>query len=484
VKWSGRVGGRMFVASWLLCGTIVAQQVERQTPEKMVEAAQAEYNAGRPAEAIRLLSSYLEEGSAAGNAESHVGRGILTFQIDELLGLSYAALHQDAQALRYLESAVRVNPKSEEAHTNLAASLLRIGRGEQALEEFQRAQALAPRSYKANHNLGEALLQANRLSEGIPYLEAAQGIQPSTYDNGYDLAMAELLTKQYGKARMVAESLTKVKDTGELHSLRGQIEEADGKYVAAANEFDRAAHMDPSEENLFSWGSELMLHRTYEPAIEIFRVAVQKYPNSARAWIGLGISLYARGLYEDAVKALLTASDLSPADARVYYFLSKASNSSPTQMDEVIKRFERYAEAQPKDALAQYYYAMSLWKGRPAEAGASDWKQVEVLLQRAIALDDKMVDAHFQLGNLYADQHQYERSIPEYARAVELSPKLADAHYRLGTDYMRMGQKDKAQAEFAVYQKLRSEHMAESDKEGLAVQQFVYSSQAPGETKP
>jgi tetratricopeptide (TPR) repeat protein len=111
-------------------------------------------------------------------------------------------------------------------------------------------------------------------------------------------------------------------------------------------------------------------------------------------------------------------------------------------------------------------------------------KQVEALLQSAIALENTMADAHFQLGNLYADQHEYERSIPEYEKAVGLSPKLADAHYRLGTDYMRMGQKDKAQAEFAVYQKLRSEHMAESDKEGLAVQQFVYSSQTQGESKP
>ncbi len=482
---SGRVGSRLFVVSWLLCGTMVAQQAERQRLEKTFEVAQAEYSAGRPAQAIRQLEAALPRGSGSGGLEDHSAQlGPEYFQIEELLGLSYAALNQDARAVPCLESAVRMRPQAEEARTNLAASLLRMGRTEQALVEFQQALALAPHDYKANHNLGEALIQADKLASGIPYLDTAQRIQPSAYDNGYDLAMAELLTKQYAKARLVVESLIKVKDTGELHNLAGQIEEADGKYLAAANEFETAAHMDPSEENLFSWGSELMLHRTYEPAIEIFRVAVQKYPSSARVTIGLGIALYARGLYEDAVKALLTASDLSPADARVYYFLSKASNSSPTQVDAVIERFRRYAESQPKNAMAQYYYAMSLWKGKPAEAAAVDMKQVEALLQSAIALENTMADAHFQLGNLYADQHEYERSIPEYEKAVGLSPKLADAHYRLGTDYMRMGQKDKAQAEFAVYQKLRSEHMAESDKEGLAVQQFVYSSQTQGESKP
>ena len=89
-----------------------------------------------------------------------------------------------------------------------------------------------------------------------------------------------------------------------------------------------------------------------------------------------------------------------------------------------------------------------------------------------------------QLGNLYADQHQFERSIPEYVRALELNPNLPDAHYRLGTDYVHMGQKDRAQAEFAVYQKLRAEHMAEIDKERAEVQQFVYSSKTAPSTKP
>ena len=40
------------------------------------------------------------------------------------------------------------------------------------------------------------------------------------------------------------------------------MEEKDGKFVAAANEYETAAHMDPSESNLFDWGSELLIHRT------------------------------------------------------------------------------------------------------------------------------------------------------------------------------------------------------------------------------
>ena len=142
------------------------------------------------------------------------------------------------------------------------------------------------------------------------------------------------------------EALLAKQNTGELHNLLGQIDEKDGNFVAAANEFEAAAHLDPSEDNLFDWGSEMLLHRTYEPAISIFQQATLRYPNSPRLFIGLGLAMYSRGKYDDAVEALLKAADLNPADPRCYVFLSKAYDSSPKQATDVIDRFRRYAELQ------------------------------------------------------------------------------------------------------------------------------------------
>ena len=194
--------------------------------------------------------------------------------------------------------------------------------------------------------------------------------------------------------------------------------------------------------------------------------------------IGLGLALDWRGKYDEAVKALLTATDLAPSDPRCYLYLSKAYDSSPDQAQDVIARFRRYAELEPSNALAQYYYAMSLWKGKRVGDASLNLEMVESLLKKSIAADDKLPEAHVQLGDLYADQHEYDKSIPEYVRALELNPNLPDAHYRLGTDYVHVGQKEQAQKEFDVYQKLRAQHLAEVDKEKTEVQQFVYSSKS------
>ena len=289
-----------------------------------------------------------------------------TFEVHELLGLVYAGGSQDAKAVEQLEIAARLKPDSAAARTNLAASLFHSGKSELAEAQFRKALELEPRNYDANHNLGELYIQSRRIAEAVPLLEKAQEIRPS-YNNGYDLALAYFETGKLGQATQLVQNLEQTKNTGELHNLLAQIDEKRGDFVSAVNEYEAAAHMDPSDGNLFDWGSELLVHRTYEPAIQVFETASQRYPNSPRLLIGLGMAYYLRGKYDEAVKALLAAADLNPADPRCYLFLSKAYDSSPNQADEVIQRFRRFSELQPRNAQAQYYYAMSLWKGKRAE---------------------------------------------------------------------------------------------------------------------
>ena len=455
----------------LLCTLACAQEPSKQKLDQQYQSAVADYDAGRYAQSADQLEKLLPY--APGSYEIH-----------ELLGMVYASLSQNDKAIDHLKTAVQIKPELAEARTNLGATLLHAGKAELAGEQFRKALALEPRSYDANHNLGEFYVQTGKIREAQPLLTQARQIDPGSYDNGYDLAMADFILDKREEARQVVEQLVKLKDTGELHNLLGQIDEKDGKYVEAANDFEAAAHLDPSEDNMFDWGCEMLLHRTYEPAIEIFRQGAQRFPKSPRILIGLGLAYYSRGKYDEAIKALVTAADLNPSDPRCYLFLSKAYNSSPLQAAEVIERFRRYAQLEPNNALAQYYYAVSLWKGKRVEDPGLDLTTVESLLQKSIALDDSLAEAHVQLGNLYADQHKYDQSIPQYVRALALDPNLSDAHYRLGTDYVHVGEKDNAQKEFAVYQKLRAEHLAELEKERAEVQQFVYSEKSPGTSKP
>ena len=470
----------MTIASRSVCSVFLALLASvpaaaggRQNPrlDREFQAAVAQYDSGHYAEAAARLESLLPDVPDS-------------FEVHELLGLAYSAQSQDAKANEHLAKAVRLKPDSAPARTNLAANLSRLGKLDLAGEQFKKAVELEPRNFDANHNLGEFYVRSGKIAEAAPFLQQAQRIDPSSYDNGYDLSLAYLLIGRLADARQLLLDLLKQKNTAELHNLLGEVEEKDGQFVAAANEFETAAHMDPSESNLFDWGGELLLHRTLDPAIEVFRHAAERYPDSSRLAIGLGMALYSRGNYDEAVKSLLKAADLNPSDPRCYPFLSKAYDSSPSQADEVIQRFRRFADLQPRNARALYYYALSLWKGKRAQDPGLDLHQIESLLKQSIALDPALADAHLQLGNLYSDQTKYADSIPEYHRALELNSDLADAHYRLGQVYVRSGEKDRAQEEFQVYQRLRAEHLADLDKQRADVRQFVYSAKDAPSAKP
>lgn len=443
----------------------------QQDLDREFQGAVALYEAGKYAEAAVQLEELVKQAPGS-------------FEVQELLAIVYASQSQFEKANAHFETAVHLQPASAAARTNLGTNLVRLGKTELAGQQFRKAIALDPEDYEAHHNLGELYVHLNRLPEALPYLEHAQRIDPASYDNGYDLALAYLLSGKLGDARQLVGGLLRRKNTAELHNLLGQVEERDGNFVAAANEFEAAAHMEPSEGNIFDWGSELLLHRTLEPAIEVFQQGTKLCPDAPRMAIGLGMALYSLGKYDEAVKSLLRAADLNPRDPRGYPFLYRAFDSSPTQAEAVIERFRRFAEVAPKNGLAVYYFAMSLWKAKRAQDPSEDMSQIETLLKKSIALDPNLAEAHLQLANLYSDQKKYSEAVPEYLRARELNSDLADVHYRLAQAYVRLGEKDKAQAEFKVYQELRAQHLSDLDRQRAEIRQFVYSEQQGQETKP
>jgi len=364
------------------------------------------------------------------------------------------------------------------ADLTLARAALRGGHPAEAEAEYRKAIALEPANFEANRELAGLYLHTNRMQEAVPLLKRAQQIRPTDYDNRYDLAQVDLLTGQAEEGRKLVAAMLAEKPTAELHALAGRIAERQARYVDAVQEFEAAAHQDPSEDNIFVWGSDLLAHRTYVPAIEVFRAGSERYPASARLLVGLGMALYAHGDSEPSVQSLLKAADADPSDGRTYLYLSKAYLSSPGNAEAVIECFRKYAELEPQNGVAQYYYAMSLWKARRLESASPDYTKIEALLRRSVELDDRLAESHLQLGILYSDQHAYDKARVQYERALQLAPQMPEAHFRMGRYYLQAGDKQKADGEFALFKNLQEQRHQAEDKAKAEVQQFVITEPA------
>ena len=272
----------------------------------------------------------------------------------------------------------------------------------------------------------------------------------------------------------------------ELHHLLADVEEKLGNPLQAVREYQRAAELDPSEQHLFDWGTELLTHRALEPATEVFTKGNRLFPKSVRMLVALGVAWYARGSYDQAGQCLVNASDLAPDNPTPYLFLGKMQSVEGTPSKESVERLRRFAELQPHSALANYYYAVILLKQSTGAVDAERSAGVESLLQKAVHLDPKLGAAYLQLGILYSQRADFSRAISAYQKAIavgleESSPEgdetLEVAHYRLAQAYLRTGNKTKSQEELQLHAQLAKKTKDNTERERRAIQQFVISLQ-------
>jgi tetratricopeptide (TPR) repeat protein len=313
-----------------------------------------------------------------------------------------------------------------------------------------------PDSFAAHHQLAAFYLERQQIEKALPHLERAYAIDPSHDANAYDLGVALLQAGRLDAARDHVKRLVSCKETGEFHNLLGDIEEASGNLVAAAEEYQRAAHMVATEEHLFDWGNNLIQLHAYEPATEVFTAALARHPKSARLHVGLGIVQYSRGQYADAVRSLCDAVDLAPRDPRAYQFLGEMYGIAPEVSEEITRRLERFVKMQPRNALAHLHYALSLWKGQRDIRQSEAAPKIEALLRRSIVLDPKLAKGHLELGIFLFEHQRYADAIAPLRRAAALEPDHAQTHYRLAQAYQRTGQSALAAKELEIFERLKA----------------------------
>ncbi len=253
--------------------------------------------------------------------------------------------------------------------------------------------------------------------------------------------------------------------TKEAASL-GDTSKNQANALEAVRQYQRAAEQSPTEPTYFDWASELLTHRATVPAIEVFTKGARLFPGSTRMMLGLAVAWYTNGSDEKAQKYFFAACDMNPADPKPYLFLGKVQSAAIVHAEGYLARMERFARLHPENALANYYYAASLWNQRDSEAPA----KVRPLLEKAIRLDPHLSEAYLLMGILYSERKDSQNAIAMFQKA-----DLDEAHYRLAQEYRKIGENQNAQKELELYNELSRKSDEQAQKERLEIQQFVYS---------
>jgi tetratricopeptide (TPR) repeat protein len=293
-----------------------------------------------------------------------------------------------------------------------------------------------------------------------------QGASPSPAPSPGDRAALE-------QARLRLKQRLAEKETADLHRQLGETDEKLGDPLGAVHEYEQAVRLDPSEQNYFDWGSELLLHRAVWQAAEVFANGAKAYPESARMLAALGTALFASARYDEAAERLCEASDLTPAYPEPYLFMGKIEIAAPTPLPCIEQKLARFARQQPGSPLANYFYAMAILKRQPLPPNPQDIQQVKSLLDKAVKIDNQYADAYLQLGSLSFSRRDYGQAVDYYKRAIASNPQLGEAHYRLGVAYDRLGEADKARQEFQVHDQIEKSQADAVERQRREVKQFL-----------
>ncbi len=396
------------------------------------------------------------------------------FAIAAVTDWTAAGGHGSDSILRASEAITRqvVNLKSGEMQP-ASATLPSGGELKESENALRAAIEKDPQGFEANSLLGRFYFQAGRYEEAIPPFEAAYRADPANYDNEYELAQALKMAGDTAAAREHVGRLLARRPSPNLHSMEGEIDEKLGDPLLAVREFQEAASENPSEDHYFAWGSELLFHRAIWQAKEVFDEGTRLYPDSARMLTARGAALFASAMYDEAALDLCRASDQAPGSPEPYLFMGKIEVAAPSPLPCVVEKLARFEKLQPTNSLANYYYAMALWKQQGAGRDPQLMERVHAMLTAAVTLDPKCADGYLQLGNLSASQEQWEQAIGLYVKAIEADPDLSEAHYRLGVAYGRVGEEAKAKEQFQLHDAIAREQAAEIQRQREAVKQFL-----------
>ncbi len=157
-------------------------------------------------------------------------------------------------------------------------------------------------------------------------------------------------------------------------------------------------------------------------ALELNR-ALRHEPANLLILIELGIAYGELKEWQHAIRLHMKAVQLAPSSARAHYNLGVTLDGSKPGKGLGSEEYRKALQLNPRDVNSLVNLAVNLGDQESAEA--------RNLLEKALQLDPKNPEAHFNLGLLHRNAREYKKAVGSFERAIELNPKALEPRRQL-----------------------------------------------------
>jgi serine/threonine-protein kinase len=234
---------------------------------------------------------------------------------------------------------------------------------------------------------------------------------------------------------------------------------------------EQAVQLDPKNfEAQFQTARLLTLRKNFPAAIEHYQAALQTNNQVPEIHFNLGFIYLNQGDYDLAIKYYESCRALSPPyqdEVLTNLGIAFLKKNNPTQAQTY---FKQAIGLNPNNSLARSYLQTNMTAGAtpppPASAGAgpptesktqantlinqakgqltANPAKAQQLLEQAAVLDPTNYEAPYQMGRILTFKKDYSGPVRQYQKAINLNAKIPEIHFNLGYIYMSQGNFDQA----------------------------------------
>ncbi|MBR4190395.1 MAG: tetratricopeptide repeat protein [Kiritimatiellae bacterium] len=436
-----------------LCLCLLAAGCGRRTPDRLLQAAVRDLEAGRPAAAAGKLQEALSALPAEPSADP--AAAALAGDLWNRLGLARLALGQTNEAAAAFASAIEAAPSAYEPLCNAGSLALERGDTTAGVRLLRQATDLVPTDTRALLLIGDHMTRIGRLDQAKRVYFEARKRDPRCAAAAVGLGRAAMLEGHLPQAEnhfMAALEMQKdyppaLYNLGVLHSTAdGLTDQAAGyfrQYLAVAPNGPRAAAATAR------LGGETIPQDSFRPPVAA--------PSPDRQ----------AGLQWHQAQEALARGDREAAALCALRALEAARNgNNPSQRAEIVNRALDNFPDNPSILLEAAEYHLSASPSRPSDALQ--------ILSRARSLDPDNPLVLLNLSRAAAALDECDTAVISLRRLVELEPDNPDARWELATLYGDpLGMTSKA---IAVYREF--EHRFPSDPRASQVPALIAALEA------
>ena len=323
-----------------------------------------------------------------------------------------------------------------------ALSALQVGNLADALKWSEAVLRLDPKHFGAVNVMGVVLTQLGRFAEAETHYRRALQRQPPSDGTLYNYAIVlKLLNRPAEALQRFSEAISINPSVAETWNHRGATFADLNRHDEAIVDFDRSAALNPRSAEAFqNKGKSLLALGRGDQALVAFERALAISPGLAEAWLGRGHALGGLGNYEKALSAYDHAAALNPSFAEAW--LGRGH---------IFVQLQQFG-----DALAAYDRAIALkpqlaeaWLVRGLVLGAlGDAQGALSAYDRALAIDAKLAQAWIGCGQAFFQLQQYDNALAAYDRALAFNANFAEAWFGRADVLVQLNEPDKALASF------------------------------------